>query len=197
MTLHITLTFSTGVRVGTGIAARGLDEVVDRTDLIRPSSIKGVLRAEARLLLPGATINGTYVDHPFVRSVFGEPRQPSPWHFRVAAQPARIVPQVGIRLDGDGQVAPGALLVKEVAAIDTATLTISRRHPLTTAGLPANAGDPEKYHLALLRVAARLAEKIGQRRTRGLGWVCMTLDEPNAAHGDVDLLWAIKNEASR
>lgn len=191
MSLTMTMTFATAFRIGTGTAGRGLDEVIDPGDPLRASSIKGVLRAEARLLIPG---NGGD-DHPFVRAVFGGTQVPSPWNLAVSIDRAlQVLPQIGIKLNPDGQVEPGAMLMKEVVAVPTATLTITRRRPLTRQGLPEEVtGDPEDYHLALLHVSARLVEKLGQRRTRGLGWVAITSTERDPAT-DVERVWQVRSE---
>ncbi len=189
MSLTIDLAFSTGFRIGTGTAGRGLDEVIDRTDVLRASSLKGVLRAEARTLLPGAKGR----DHPFVEAVFGTERARSPWHFAVTTSEPTIGPSVGIRLDGSGQVEAGALIVKEVASVESATVRVTRRWPLTAAGLPGTLADqdPEPYHLALLSVCARLTDKVGQRRTRGLGWVTLTPADRDL-ESDVMLVWQVR-----
>ena len=78
--------FATSVRFGTGLAADGLDEVLDHEQPISSAAIKGVLRDEARWLLPGTDDR----DHPFVMSVFGGPQgEQCPWNFQVT-QPSTV-----------------------------------------------------------------------------------------------------------
>lgn len=195
-TLAFTLTFATNVRFGTGRAQRGLDEVIDREAPLSEGALKGVLRDEARWLLPHA--NG---DHPFVSSVFGNGADSRcPWHFDTFVEEVDYTPRAGLKLDPSGRVVPGALLVKEEASIPMARLEVRQRGALPSTGLP-DALKPQaaECHAALLHLAARAAEKVGQRRTRGLGWVAFTLAAENARDvtGDLDLVWQIRDGGER
>lgn len=170
-TLTLKATFATNVRFGTGRAQDGLDEAVDRASPLSGAAIKGVLRDEARWLLPGLAGE----DHPLIQAVFGHGRgQECPWNFDVSTDTEVVyTARASVQLDEHGVVVPGALLVKEEASVASAQLVIIQRRPVTMDGLPpSNASlDPIEYHLALLHVSARAAEKVGQRRSRGLGWV--------------------------
>lgn len=215
--LVLDMRFTTNVRFGTGAASGGLDEVIDRSAPLSAAAIKGVLRDEARLLLPGAEPDPSYVragfgdtssgrpldgstikgDHPFVKAVFGDTRSAqSPWNFDVRpVGSVQYTRRANVRLDENGAVAPGAFLVKEEASISRATVEIHLRSPLTGAGLPEALQPRERdCHLALLHVAARAAEKVGQRRTRGMGWVAFTSDRD--VNADLDLVWTIREGRS-
>lgn len=193
--LTLTATFSTHVRIGTGAAGRSLDEVIDREMPLSNGSIKGVLREESRWLLPGTGDS----DHPFVEAVFGDRRIECPWNFNFA--PMTAVPdnaystRASIRLDPKGQIDNGALAVKEEAAIPRATVTITARYARSSRGLPDNLkAAADDCHLALIHLAGRAVEKVGQRRARGLGWVSLASDRDVAR--DLELIWQIR-EAER
>lgn len=192
--LTVQIRFATGFRIGTGTAGRSYDEVVDRSDPLRASSLKGLLRAEARSLLPGP--DPSRVDHPLVNAVFGGRRQQSPWHWRTEVpEKPQIVPQVNLKLDEQGQAKDGHLLVKELVGLQQAEMQITQTGPVTTAGLPQAASDPVQYHLALLHLAARMVEKVGQRRTRGLGWVCLEVPDRDLRQ-DLDLIWPLREDSA-
>ena len=93
----------------------------------------------------------------------------------------------------------GALLVKEEATVETARVELFKRARLSSQGLPNNLqSETEACHLALIHLAARSVEKMGQRRSRGLGWVAFNLDpalgDPvQRLKTDLDLLWEIRN----
>lgn len=224
--LTMTLTFGSSVRMGTGYATNGLDEVIDAMAPLSASGIKGVLRDEARLLLaptPRAqdgTVSATD-DHPFVTAVFGGPSgRQCPWNFDIEVHgesestaeempaadkgqgdtpppspqrhPVAVTSRAGLRLDDTGSIVDGALLVKQEAWIGTATLRLFQRDQLCSSGLP----EPWKHdrervrqaHLALISVAARLVDKVGQRKTRGMGWVEFTPDPRRPIKKDLEIV---------
>ncbi len=194
--LTVSIRFATGFRIGTGTAGGAYDEVVDRKDLLRASSMKGLLRAEARTLLPGPDDpSGKKLDHPLVDAVFGGRQRRGAWHFRTEldADP-QVVPQVNLKLTDDGQAEAGHLLVKELVGLQQARLHITQTGPLTGYGLPEGS-DPARYHLALLHLSARMVEKVGQRRTRGLGWVALAVDGRDVAP-DLDLVWSLREDGA-
>ncbi len=195
--LKLTLTFEGSVRMGTGFAGKGLDEVIDEFAPLSNGGIKGVLRDEARILLPPKRNGAQFVaDHPFVRSVFGDKfgRQ-CPWNFDIAPTAGVAVSsRASLQLNDDGSVVKGALLVKEEAWISTAELHIYQRGSLPSLGAPRGWKDTDvkSGHLALLHLAARLVDKIGQRKTRGMGWVAFSSDRDPSS--DLELIEAIRKE---
>lgn len=189
--LTLSMTFANQVRIATGAAARGLDAAVDHNAPLSAGAMKGLMRDEARWLLPG--VGGQ--DHPFVVAVFGGPRgEQSPWNFDV--QPLGDVTystRANLRLDERGAVVPGGLRVLEEASIGAASLRVDSRSPLHGRGLPHTLLDRERdHHLALLHLSARAVEKVGQDRSRGMGWVSISCDRPVAA--DLDLIWMLRGQ---
>ncbi|SYZ32979.1 RAMP superfamily CRISPR-associated protein [Propionibacterium australiense] len=221
--LTMKLAFGSSVRMGTGYATNGLDEVIDDKAPLTASGIKGVLRDEARLLL-APTKKGEDIsakdDHPFVTAVFGGPSgRQCPWNFDIdihderrgdagrpsgpgegqnAAEPntnrhaLEVTSRASLRLDDTGSIVDGALLVKEEAWIGTATLRLFQRDRLCASGLPESwQQDPEmvrQAHLALISVAARLVDKVGQRKTRGMGWVEFLPDPQRPIKEDLEIV---------
>lgn len=181
--LTLELVFEGSVRMGTGHAGKGLDEVIDALVPLSNGGIKGVLRDEARILFPPKNSKQEFEsDHPFVQAVFGDKfGRHCPWNFDIVPAQGKVSPRASLQLDADGSVVNGALLVKEEAWIPSATLHIYQRHALGTNGVPAGwpPDQVKEAHLALIHLAARLVDKIGQRKTRGMGWVAFTsADDP-------------------
>lgn len=195
--LSFELMFATSFRFGTGQAGDGLDEVIDQRVPISAAGIKGVLRDEARWLLPPlADPSATKEkDHPFVAAVFGDERHRCPWNFDVvvAAEELARAPRASLQLDEDGHAVDGALHVKEEVFARSAQLDIYQRVAVTGHGLPTGVAEADRveYHLALLHLSARAAEKVGQKRSRGMGWVSLVCAERNVA-ADLDLLLALR-----
>ncbi len=185
--LKLSATFSTPVAMGTGHAGRGLDHTIDHDSPLSAAAVKGTLRDEARWLLPA---DDKERDHQLVVAVFGDPRNPCPWNFSIApdAAPTYAV-RPRIRVGDGGTVVPGALAVSEEAGIRQASIEIVSRGPIPSLGVPSGL-DPLTCHLAILSLAAHAVEKLGQQRTRGLGWVRLTSDRPVEA--DLELLWRIR-----
>lgn len=200
--LTLTLLFNGSVRMGTGYAGKGIDEVIDEFAPLSSGGIKGVIRDEARILFPpNLDQDGKFVrDHLFVQAVFGDRfGRHCPWNFDVVPGPATVKPRASLQLDKYGSVVEGALLVKEEAWFDTAQLDIYQRTQLTKDGAPAS-WDIQKIrdaHLALIATAARLVDKIGQRKTRGMGWVAFSSDSSvRDVKADLDLIEQIRKEYS-
>lgn len=187
----MTIRFVTPFRIGTGRPGRGVDEVVDREEPLRGDSIKGVLRAEARWLLPGSGKG----DHPFVQAVFGSQRAPSPWNFELTPKTTAIYTErANVALDDRRRALDGTLHVKEEVALAEATLTLTPHRRITNAGIPPTVMTaPRVCHEALLRVCVVAAEKLGQRRTRGMGWIGVERDPTWAIADDLRLVWAIRD----
>lgn len=200
--LTMDLVFEGSVRMGTGRPGHGLDEVIDDHAPLCVAGVKGVLRDEARLLLDSRGDARTEPpDHQFITTVFGGPgAQRCPWNFDITVdEPVPVTSRASLQLNDDGSLVDGALHVKEEAWITKATLRLFQRDQLGANGLPGEwKNDPHKVrdaHLALISVAARLADKVGQRRTRGMGWVMFAHDPSRSLETDVDIVEQIK-EAS-
>lgn len=185
--LTLEISFHSALRIGTGRPGHGTDEVIDPAEPVRSDSLKGALRAEARLLLPGR--DGQ--DHPFVEEVFGG-RTDSPWNFDVSTASVDVRKRAMMRLDDRKRTVDGSLHVKEEVFPTQATVTIVQRRRITGATLPLEVrAHAAEYHLALLHLCARMSEKLGQRRTRGMGWVSLSAERDPEA--DLALIWKLRD----
>lgn len=155
----LTLTLHGPFRIGGGARA-GLDRALDRSVPLPGSSLKGLMRAEARerLCVPDAMID----------AVFGAGgSRPSPWWWSDAIVDAQYTRQARIRRTADGVVDRGFLMVGEVAWAATAA---ARIEPIADAA--------QEEHRVVLRAAARSVSALGGGRRRGAGWVSITDDDP-------------------
>ncbi|MFY9263793.1 MAG: hypothetical protein GX483_04850 [Actinomycetaceae bacterium] len=184
-TLSFELIFTGPVRVGTGVAGNGMDEIVDQEHPLSETALKGVLRDAARVLLPGTSHGDDAEDHPFVNQVFGEPGViPCPWNFSVTTPDPAVKNRAGIKIGEKGVVEDGALQIKEEIWFKSASrvkLEIYQRGNLTQlrASEKWTSENIKNAHLALLHLAARLTDKVGQRKTRGMGWVSFAMPKDN------------------
>lgn len=168
------------VKVGSGRAGRGLDDTVDPDIIVPGSSLKGLMRAEAGLLL-GA------LKHPLIGAVFGTPRQPSPWHWsdiRVSDSTADQV-RIGarIRVDGSaGTAVDGGLFLTNYHWPDRARFRIARFAALDEATW--------RRHETLLTAAAVSIRSMGSDRNRGFGWVDVRREggAPDAFYDEIAIL---------
>jgi len=158
-------------RVGTGWAGRGADITVDPAAPLKASSLKGLMRASATLLLPHR--------RDLVEEVFGLPRQPSPWSWsgaRVVA--ARTGRQARVEIDPVRHVAVDrALLIAEEVWAATATFEV----------FPLRRVADRHAHELVLMASAHGVHSLGEDRRRGLGWVTVRANEPafdDAAFGE-------------
>ncbi|MFF6815168.1 RAMP superfamily CRISPR-associated protein [Streptomyces sp. NPDC012403] len=163
--LIVRIEFHGPFRVGTGQSRLGVAAVDDDTPL--PSaSVKGLMRASARRLLPGADA--------VVDAVFGAPRRTSPWYWSDAVFPedgVRTKPRARIAIDSDsGTTRENHLFVADEHWAREAEFTVTRAAPLS----PEETGE----HLAVLACAAAGVHSLGGDRRRGLGWVTCTPVSP-------------------
>jgi len=160
--IELGITFHGPFRVATGWAGRGADSTVDLATPLRGSSLKGVMKASARLLLPDR--------EDLVTRVFGSPRQPSPWSWssaRVVDPKARKRARVAI--DPDRHVAvEGGLFFSEEIWATRATFEIT---PLL------GVADRRAQELVLM-ASAHGVHTLGGDRRRGLGWVTVEALQP-------------------
>ncbi|GGL05103.1 RAMP superfamily CRISPR-associated protein [Mangrovihabitans endophyticus] len=178
-TLDFTITFHTGFRVATGNARDGLDDTVNADDPLPASTLKGLMRAAARTLLPP---DGT-TDHPLVVAVFGDRHHPSPWNWSSAdfADPPTRHPRAHVAIDPEtGTAARDMLRFAEEHWATTATFDVLRTGPL-----PAEDAD---RHRMLLAAAGCAVHALGSDRRRGLGWVTVTCPDRPPTHADIDRL---------
>jgi CRISPR/Cas system CSM-associated protein Csm3 (group 7 of RAMP superfamily) len=149
------------VRVGRGRAGVGVDDTVDPDVIVPGSSLKGLMRAEASVLLGGRQAD-------LVGEVFGTARQASPWHWndiRAASVDDDLV-RSGARIrvySTSGSTVDGGLFSAEYRWPRTARFDIQRFTALTDE-------DRERHELVLW-AAALSVHSVGADRNRGYGWV--------------------------
>ena len=154
-TIELDIRFNTAFRISQGYGQGEVDDVIDEENPLPATSLKGVMRDAARMVLPGKRQGDKYVDHHLVDAVFGKRgSNSSPWNFSDGKLDHTYDPRERIR-------------VRSRVAID------ERRRARDGALLFAEELDT---HVALLHVAARLVDGIGADRRRGLGWVSITTD---------------------
>ena len=158
--LNFEVRFHGPVRVGRSRAAPGVDDTVDPEVIVPGSSLKGLMRAEAIVLLGG--------EPPLVDAVFGSAQQPSPWHWddiRAGDGAAdRVRAGARIRVDSAaGTAVEGGLFTAEYRWPRAAGFAVHR-----FLALPE---DDQLRHETLLWGSALSVRSIGADRNRGFGWV--------------------------
>lgn len=180
-TLEFTIRFRGPFAVATGSAGGGIDQCVDPARALPASSLKGLMRAEARHRLG--------LREQTVAEVFGDHRQqPASWRWTDARIPDL---EVGlwsrVRLDSQGRSDEHALMFGEQCWAKIATFAVVQLQPL-------DAGAEER-HILLLRAAARHVSSLGKHRRRGMGWVSITDGLP-WSDDDSQRLIALRAEAA-
>jgi hypothetical protein len=161
--MRFQISFHGPFRVAAGAASDGLDDTFDARNPLPATSLKGLLRAQAKHLL---TVREEVVDE-----VFGSSRIRSPWWWSdaaVPAGPARV--RTRIRIGDTHTTVSGALVTAgELWPTDTAFFDVEPRDPIPAERIPV--------HEAVLAAAARAVTALGSDRRRGLGWVSITLPD--------------------
>lgn len=162
--LTFEVTFHGPVRVGRGRAGIGVDDTVDPDVIVPGSSLKGLMRAEASILLGSRKAD-------LVGEIFGKERQASPWHWNDirAASVADDLVRSGARIRVDnttGTTVDGGLFSAEYRWPRTARFDIQRFTALT--------GKDRERHELVLWAAALSVHSVGADRNRGYGWVDVT-----------------------
>lgn len=158
--LTFEVTFHGPVRVGRGRAGVGVDDTVDPDVIVPGSSLKGLMRAEASILLGSREAD-------LVGEVFGTARQPSPWHWNdIRADCTLGDPRSVARIRVDsvaGTAVNGGLFSAEYRWPRTAQFAVQRFTALTD--------EDSERHEVLLWAAALSVHSVGADRNRGYGWV--------------------------
>lgn len=175
--LRFVIDFLSPFRVSTGQAAAGVDATIDEGDPLPATSLKGVMRATAKQLL------GEHA--PLVDEVFGNSKQPCPWHWGDAVPVAGhwAQPQVTARVQIDPSTRTATrdmLALAEETAAARAEFVLTRMAPVVDAGL----------HAAVLAIAARATRSLGAARRRGLGWVSISCPDVTLDRAAVDAVLA-------
>ncbi|MBO3752843.1 hypothetical protein J5X84_42915 [Streptosporangiaceae bacterium NEAU-GS5] len=150
-------------RVSTGGAHSGLDETFDPANPLPASSLKGLMRSNAKLLLR--------IGEQVLAEVYGSRERRSPWWWSDATL-TQTMPAIRTRL-----------------TIDPATHTAKDTALVTSGELWAREGwfevrhrdrvDPDRLdvHRAVLTASALAITALGADRRRGSGWVSVTSDD--------------------
>ena len=186
-TINFRIEFHTPFRVGTGGGDTQADQTLDDHNPLPASTIKGLMRQSARILLPprpDPKDASRVHDHELVDAVFGgRPAAgggavDSPWHWedgeveaykQRADSPKRQRVRIALK---DGVVARHALVVGDELWASGASAEIWLRGTLA----PAD----ERLHVALLNWSATLMDGVGSDRRRGLGWCSVHLPQADA-----------------
>ncbi|SFC97384.1 RAMP superfamily CRISPR-associated protein [Streptomyces aidingensis] len=165
--LTVRIDFHGPFRIATGLPGRGAGTTVDLAEPLPASSLKGLMRASARVLLPATEAAAGYLDQ-----VFGSAAVPSPWQWTGARfpedHPPAVVGRARIAIDsGTGTVRRDHLLLaEELWPQAPAVFTVTRGGHLP----PGRAAE----QLTVLACAAAGVHALGGSRRRGLGWVTCT-----------------------
>jgi CRISPR/Cas system CMR subunit Cmr4 (Cas7 group RAMP superfamily) len=155
--LTFEVTFHGPIRVGTGHAGHGLDDIVDPDVVVPGSSLKGLMRAEAGALLGNR--------HPWVKEVFGTARRPSAWHWGdIRAHEDTVRVAARIKMDSEhGTAVDGGLFLAEHHWPDATRFEV----------IQFVAVDPtdRRRHELVLTASALSMRSVGGDRNRGFGWV--------------------------
>ncbi|GAT84389.1 hypothetical protein STXM2123_5090 [Streptomyces sp. F-3] len=181
--LVVRIEFHGPFRVGTGLTRLGV-ATVDDDNPLPSASLKGLMRASARRLLPDG---GLLIDQ-----VFGAARRPSPWYWSDAVFPHDGVtrkPRARIAIDAElGVAQENHLFVADEHWARTAEFTVTKAAPLSP--------DETDEHLTVLACAAAGVHSLGGDRRRGLGWVTCTPLVPRLDDALLDRFEALRARTS-
>jgi CRISPR/Cas system CSM-associated protein Csm3 (group 7 of RAMP superfamily) len=172
-------------RVSTGRATgRGADEGVDRALPLPGESLKGLMRASARVLLACAR----ETEPSLIQRVFGTAARSSPWSWSAASPTSgpwrdpTLATRVRIDAVTHTAVEDYLATVEQVWAPAAASFTVERTALI----------EPDDLHdqMLLLRAAAGGVHALGADRRRGLGWVTVTCPADPMTEDDVGRLHA-------
>lgn len=158
-------------RVATGAAEDGLDAVLDMSDPLPGSSLKGLMRDVAEALLRA--------DSRLINQVFGSEADESPWVWcgalPVGTSWGRASVRTRLEIDDETHTAKRDLVAfsQILEPVGPARFEIMRRGAVAPGALSA--------HTSLLRASAAGVKHVGAERRRGLGWVTVVPQEPIAA----------------
>lgn len=158
--LDFAITFHGPFHVARGQAAGGVDRAVDAEQLLPASSLKGLLRAEAREQLE--------IADTWIAEVFGA-RAPSPWAWsdaEVIAPVIRRSARIRIADSERGQTEDEFLMIGQQVWATSARFRVDQWGPI--------AEDRLDTHLLILTASALSVTSLGGSRRRGEGWVSIT-----------------------
>lgn len=167
--LSFRMTFHGPFHIATGKSGDGADSLVDRDNPLPASSLKGLLRSQARdvLRLSPRLICDIFGDQPVNDD---ERSAPGAWAFSdgILDGGGVVDRSVRIKTDSDGMVDDEMLLTYEQWWSTAASFSVT---PIRRLDLQRRAD-----HELVLRAAARSITALGAQRRRGSGWVTVTDD---------------------
>ena len=171
--------FHSTFRVGAAYPNDGVDLTYDEVEPLPPDHLKGIMKAEAEVLVRALGLNPT-----LIRDVFGTAAKPTEWSwFAAEADWSRPILRHRVAIDPDTHAAKQDHLVASTSTMaERATFRVERH---TKAGEDASAVAREA---ALLRLAGRSVHHLGGWRRRGYGCVGVSLEEDVDVAADIALL---------
>ncbi len=168
--MHFTIVFHSPFRIASGAASDGLDAAYDAANPLPSSSLKGLMKDQAKNVLE--------ISAGLLTQIFGSPDTQSPWWWSDAAidpgPPGRAAlgrVRSQLQIDRDTfTAADKTLRTSGELWPSSARFEVRRRGAIPDGGLA--------LHEAVLAASARSISALGSDRRRGLGWVSVIPDEP-------------------
>jgi CRISPR/Cas system CSM-associated protein Csm3 (group 7 of RAMP superfamily) len=168
--MKFTVVFHGPFRIASGAASDGLDAAYDAANPLPSSSLKGLMRDQAKNVLE--------ISAELVEEIFGRPDAPSPWWWSDAAidpgPPGRAAlgrVRSQLQIDRDTFTAADKTLRNSGELWpSSAQCEVRRRGPVPDGRVA--------LHEAVLAASALSISALGSDRRRGLGWVSVIPDEP-------------------
>ena len=177
--LTFNMTFHGPFRVSSGSAGGGLDAVIDLSNPLPGSSLKGLMRDAAVATLAA--------DSALVARVFGTEFAASPWVWCDAEPGGGQWPTPNVRARVSIDEASHTVLEDRIMLGAVMEPTAPATFQVLQAGSLSDAEG--LVHEALIRCAAAAIKHVGAERRRGLGWVSVVGDRPIVAK-DIGLIRA-------
>jgi len=173
------VTFHGPFRVSSGSAGGGLDAVIDLSNPLPGSSLKGLMR--------NAAVDTLRADSALVARVFGTEFAASPWVWCDAEPGGNQWPTPSVRARVSIDEETHTVVEDRIMLGAVMEPTVPATFQVVQQGAIANAERPA--HEALIRCAAAAVKHVGEERRRGLGWVSVAGDRRISAD-DIRLIRA-------
>ena len=184
-TIEFVIEFHSTFRVGAAYPNDGIDLTYDVDEPLPPDHLKGIMRAEARMIVAAQGLSDS-----LVAETFGTPKHPSAWSW-FGAQGAWRDPILRHRvaIDPETHAAKQDHLVAATATVaECATFVVEHSTSV------CQQTEESARQAALIKLAGRSVHHIGGWRRRGYGWVGVRLvdDTPetigHAVAADLEVL---------
>jgi CRISPR/Cas system CSM-associated protein Csm3 (group 7 of RAMP superfamily) len=164
--MRFTIVFHGPFRVASGSPSDGLDAAYDAANPLPSSSLKGLMRDQAKRVLE--------IDAEVLDEIFGTAAAPSPWWWSDAVvdpSPAGGRVRSQLQIDPDTFTAVEKTLRTSGEVWPASARFEVRRRRAVPSGR-------EPLHEAVLAASASAISALGSDRRRGLGWVSVIPGEP-------------------